>query len=68
MLRKTKEYHGEFATYPSRAQLETNFWNGDLLTGSQYWKPRAGNSELVVPGLQSVNSANSAQGAGGVGI
>jgi SAM-dependent methyltransferase len=65
MLQKTKEYHGEFATYPSRAQLETNFWNGDLLTGSQYWTPRASNSELVVPGLQSVNTA---QGDGGVGV
>jgi SAM-dependent methyltransferase len=39
MLRKTAEYHGEFATYPARAQLETNFWAGDVLTNSQYWTP-----------------------------
>ena len=38
MIRKTKEYHAEFATYPARAQLETNFWAGNVLTGSQYWE------------------------------
>lgn len=37
MIRKVKEYHGEFATYPARAQLETNFWTGNVPTGSQYW-------------------------------
>jgi hypothetical protein len=26
LIRKAAEYHGEFATYPARAQLETNFW------------------------------------------
>lgn len=38
LIRKMKEYHDEFATYPSRARLETNFWSGDVLTESQYWK------------------------------
>jgi SAM-dependent methyltransferase len=37
MIRKQAEYHGEFATYPARAQLETNFWTGDVRSGSQYW-------------------------------
>ena len=37
LIRKTAEYHDEFATYPARAQLETNFWTGDVQTGSQYW-------------------------------
>lgn len=37
MIRKTKDYHGEFAAYPARAQLETNFWTGDTQTNSQYW-------------------------------
>lgn len=36
LIRKTGEYHGEFAAYPARARLETNFWSGG--TGaSQYW-------------------------------
>jgi len=39
LIRKDKEYRDEFATYPTRAQLETNFWTGDVLTGSQYWRP-----------------------------
>jgi SAM-dependent methyltransferase len=38
LLRKTKEYSGEFAAYPARAKMETNFWTGDLQNGSQYWK------------------------------
>jgi SAM-dependent methyltransferase len=29
MIRKTKEYHNEFAVYPSRAGFETNFWSGE---------------------------------------
>ncbi len=37
-IRKMAEYHGEFATYPARAQLETNFWTGPVPTGSQYWR------------------------------
>jgi len=37
MIRKIAAYHGEFATYPARAQLETNFWTGPVPTGSQYW-------------------------------
>ena len=37
LIRKLKEYGGEFATYPVRAKLETNFWTGDVRTGSQYW-------------------------------
>jgi SAM-dependent methyltransferase len=36
LIRKTKEYHSEFATYPARAQLETNFWTGATPTDSQY--------------------------------
>jgi SAM-dependent methyltransferase len=36
MIRKTKEYHDEFAEYPSRAELETNFWAGEVPTSSQY--------------------------------
>jgi SAM-dependent methyltransferase len=36
MIRKTREYHNEFAVYPSRAQLETNFWDGEVATNSQY--------------------------------
>jgi SAM-dependent methyltransferase len=48
MIRKMAEYHGEFATYPGRAQLETNFWTGPVPTGSQYWPslPRR-NQEFV---------------------
>lgn len=38
MIRKIAEYHGEFATYPARAQLETNFWTGHVPTDSQYWR------------------------------
>ncbi|HEY1255411.1 MAG TPA: class I SAM-dependent methyltransferase [Terracidiphilus sp.] len=36
MIKKTKEYQNEFATYPGRAQLETNFWTGEVPTNSQY--------------------------------
>lgn len=36
LIRKLKAYHHEFATYPTRAQLETNFWTGDVPTASQY--------------------------------
>jgi SAM-dependent methyltransferase len=36
MIRKKLEYHDEFASYPTRAQLETNFWTGDIPSGSQY--------------------------------
>ena len=47
MIRKIAEYHSEFATYPARAQLETNFWTGDVPTNSQYWlSPQQGNGEL----------------------
>lgn len=28
MLRKVRGYNGEFAAYPQRARLETNFWTG----------------------------------------
>jgi SAM-dependent methyltransferase len=53
MIQKVKDYHGEFATYPARARLETNFWTGDVATESQYWKPRnhaaePGSSEVTV--------------------
>jgi hypothetical protein len=36
LIRKKKAYTNEFATYPACAQLETNFWTGDVLTVSQY--------------------------------
>jgi SAM-dependent methyltransferase len=36
MIRKTREYHAEFATYPGRAQLESNFWTGEVPTNTQY--------------------------------
>lgn len=39
LIRKVSDYRGEFATYPARAALETNFWAGDLGSGSQYWQP-----------------------------
>lgn len=38
MIRKMADYHGEFATYPGRAQLETNFWTGGVSRSSQYWR------------------------------
>jgi len=41
LIRKTKEYNAEFAAYPARAQLETNFWTGNVSTGSQYWGPKS---------------------------
>ena len=54
MIRKTGEYHGEFVTYPARAQLETNFWTGDALTNSQYWaSPQESDGELVSPAISS---------------
>lgn len=37
LIRKIAEYRGEFATYPARAQLETNFWSGEVTNCSQYW-------------------------------
>jgi SAM-dependent methyltransferase len=36
MIRKEKEYKNEFALYPGRAGLETNFWTGDAAKNSQY--------------------------------
>jgi len=36
LIQKKKEYRDEFASYPARAQLETNFWAGDIATDSQY--------------------------------
>jgi SAM-dependent methyltransferase len=36
MIQKKAEYREEFATYPTRARLETNFWTGAVMTGSQY--------------------------------
>jgi SAM-dependent methyltransferase len=44
LIQKVSEYHDEFATYPARAQLETNFWTGHVPTSSQYWpSPLHGN-------------------------
>jgi len=42
LIRKTREYRDEFATYPARASFETNFWDGGLRTGSQYWESSHG--------------------------
>lgn len=36
LIRKTRAYHDEFARYPARAQLETNFWTGGSDWGGQY--------------------------------
>jgi SAM-dependent methyltransferase len=36
LLEKTKSYNNEFAMYPARAKLETNFWSGNINAGSQY--------------------------------
>jgi len=36
LLRKVRPYRDEFATYPSRAGFETNFWAGNVTTGTQY--------------------------------
>jgi SAM-dependent methyltransferase len=44
LIKKVAAYQGEFATYPARAHLETNFWTGRVPTSSQYWpSPEAGN-------------------------
>jgi SAM-dependent methyltransferase len=48
-IRKVREYHDEFATYPARAGLETNFWAGDVSTSSQYWDARPSVEELTPP-------------------
>jgi SAM-dependent methyltransferase len=45
LIRKTAEYDGGFVTYPARAELETNFWTGNVTTGSQYWGPPIHDSE-----------------------
>jgi SAM-dependent methyltransferase len=48
MIQKIAVYHGEFATYPGRAHLETNFWTGPVPTGSQYWpSPQQRSREFV---------------------
>jgi len=39
LIQKTKEYHGEFATYPLRAQFDTNYWTGDAAS-TQYWSQK----------------------------
>jgi SAM-dependent methyltransferase len=55
MIRKIAEYHDEFATYPARAQLETNFWTGHVPTTSQYWPaPREGNYGLDTSAISRV--------------
>lgn len=38
LIRKVANYRDEFATYPGRAGLQTNFWTGNVDTCSQYWK------------------------------
>jgi SAM-dependent methyltransferase len=58
LIQKVSEYHDEFATYPARAQLETNFWTGHVPTSSQYWpspppENRAPNSFGPVSGIKT---------------
>jgi hypothetical protein len=36
LLRKQKQYTDEFAVYPARAQLETNFWTGNVIDESHH--------------------------------
>jgi SAM-dependent methyltransferase len=36
LIRKEIDYSKEFVTYPARANLETNFWTGNITAGSQY--------------------------------
>ncbi len=36
LLRKKKSYQDEFATYPTKANLQTNFYSGSVKTNSQY--------------------------------
>lgn len=36
LFEKKRRYTREFAEYPARANLETNFWSGDVSVGSQY--------------------------------
>jgi len=36
LIQKTKPYVDTFATYPTRAQFETNFWCGPSIVGDQY--------------------------------
>ena len=38
LLRKQLPYKDGFATYPSRAKLESNFWTGNVPAESQYWE------------------------------
>jgi hypothetical protein len=49
MIRKVREYRGEFVAYPGRASLETNFWTGDMETRSQYWKRPADTGGSTAP-------------------
>jgi SAM-dependent methyltransferase len=41
LIKKVRKYENEFAAYPARARLETNFWTGDVETGSQYFSSPA---------------------------
>jgi SAM-dependent methyltransferase len=36
LFRKERQYRDEFALYPVRALLETNFWTGNVVSESQY--------------------------------
>jgi SAM-dependent methyltransferase len=47
MIRKIADYNDGFATYPARAQLETNFWTGHVSTGSQYWPSQQRNQAIA---------------------
>lgn len=47
LIRKTRNYDNEFATYPGRAQLETNFWTGEVKTDSQYESARPVEADVV---------------------
>jgi len=54
LIRKVAEYHDEFATYPARAQLETNFWAGHVPTSSQYWQCPELLNQVVNPSALSL--------------
>lgn len=40
LLRKLRDYSGEFASYPARAHFETNFWSGDVGSTAKFGRQR----------------------------
>jgi SAM-dependent methyltransferase len=61
LIRKVAEYHDEFATYPARAQLETNFWAGHVPTGSQYWQVPEPLNQVATPAALSQGRQSSSE-------